>query len=315
MLPAIYAGLCTLFSTLVMPNKADACACGCGIFEVGDFEMFPHGDAGHGFAYFDWDYQNQDHNWSGSSRAPAEDNSDKALKTRFYTAGIQYNFDRRFSMQVEVPYVDRTFSSLGGATGDQRITHRWSQLGDVRVTGIYTGLLRDQPLGLILGLKLPTGDFKHTEPGIDVDRDTQVGTGSTDLLLGAFYQHQLKKGGSWWVFAQVNLDIPMFSQDGYAPGVEADESLGFYYDGWSIGKAKIRPIGQILASERSKDSGPNSANPVASGYERILLSPGIEVDLHPVMIDANVEFPVYQYVTGNQLTSQLLIKVSLSFRF
>lgn len=266
-------------------------------------------------AYFEWDYQDQYRNWSGDSRSPAENNDDKGLKTRFYTMGLQYNITDKITLQLEVPWVDRIFSSLGGETGEQRVTHRWNQLGDMRVTGTYTGLLKDQSLGVSLGLKLPTGDFKHSAPGIDVDRDTQVGTGSTDLLLGVFYHHRVTKRSNWWVFGQANLDIPMFSQDGYAPGLEADEALGFYYDGWSIGRAKIRPIAQILASQRTHDAGRNAAQPVASGYERVLLSPGLEVDLHPVTVDANIEFPVYQYVTGNQLVAETLFKVSVSFHF
>lgn len=32
-----------------------------------------------------------------------------------------------------------------------------------------------------------------------------------------------------------------------------------------------------------------------SGYQRVLLSPGIEFDIHPVMIYADVEFDVVQF--------------------
>ncbi len=47
---------------------------------------------------------------------------------------------------------------------------------------MYTGLSEDMSLGLLAGFKLPTGDHTYN----DFDRDTSLGTGSTDLLLGAY---------------------------------------------------------------------------------------------------------------------------------
>ncbi len=277
--------------------------------------MYPEGNGGDGLVFFDWDFQDQNHNWSGNSRAPAGDNGDLGIKTHFFTAGLQYMFVRDLGLQIEVPYVERSFTSLGGPSGTQAVTRRWSDLGDVRINGLYTGIIRDQSLGVSIGLKLPTGDFKHQEPGIGVDRDTQIGTGSTDLLLGVFYHHWITKDRNWWIFAQAQLDSPMCTQDGYCPGIEGAAALGFYYNGWSIGNAKIRPIAQAIASQRGHDSGPHSAHPVASGYERVLLSPGIEIDFHHVMIDASIELPVYQHVSGDQLISQALFKAGVTYRF
>ena len=48
--------------------------------------------------------------------------------------------------------------------------------------GMYTGFSNDMSKGIIFGVQLPTGNY--TAPGFD--RDTQIGTGSTDLILGAF---------------------------------------------------------------------------------------------------------------------------------
>jgi len=45
------------------------------------------------------------------------------------------------------------------------------------------------------------------------------------------------------------------------------------------------------------------------------LSPGIEINLHPVHIYADVERPVYQHMTGNQLVAPLLFKLSASLHF
>ncbi len=305
-------GLVALLAVLLTPQTSSACACGCGVFEVGDLAMFPDGKGG--MVFLEYDFQHQNHNFSGNSMAPGENNSDQRILTHFVTLGFQYMFNSSWGIKLELPYVSRSFTTISDATGGP-VKLSWSGLGDMRIRGIYTGILKDHSLGVTFGLKLPTGDYNHNDANGDIDRDTQIGSGSTDLLLGIFYHHAITKDNKWRWFAQANLDVPMFSQEGYCPGTELDASVGLYYNGWSVGRAKVRPIFQVINSYRTSDSGPNAMQPVASGYERILLSPGVEIDLHPVMINASVAFPVFQQVTGNQLVAPALVKVAVSFKF
>ena len=119
----------------------------------------------------------------------------------------------------------------------------WSSLGDVRIEGIYTGFFDDMSAGVTLGLKLPTGNDTHDMNTI-LDRDTELGTGSTDLLLGGFYRHTLDSvtPGLFW-FAQAELDIPTLIQGGYRPGVEIDTALGVL-----LPEAKVRQTGHYASS-------------------------------------------------------------------
>jgi hypothetical protein len=135
------------------------------------------------------------------------------------------------------------------------------------------------------------------------------------LLLGAFHRQHLTKDAMWDWFAQASVDVPLLIQDDYRPGVEFDEAAGIYYQGWSIGKLDIVPVAQIIGSERSSDSGANAASPVASGYERLFLSPGIEFQFHPVSVYADVEVPVFQHARGNQLMAPAIFKLVLSYHF
>ena len=57
------------------------------------------------------------------------------------------------------------------------------------------------------------------------------------------------------------------------------------------------------------------ASPVASGYQRILLSAGVQVHIHRVDFYADAELPVYQDFTGNQLAAPVLFKVIATYRF
>lgn len=293
-----------LLAGVLAPGAAFACACGCGVFDVATSSMFPEGAGG--TAFLNYDYQDQNKNWSGTSSAPAANNDDKKIETNFITPGVQYMFNRSWGAQLEVPVLNRTFDSAGNPGPVS-----WTGLGDIRLNAIYTGFSEDLSSGLNLGLKLPTGDYSH-DPGA-IDRDTQIGSGSTDLLLGGYHRAQF--GTSRWNwFAQAELDAPMLIQAQYRPGVELDAAAGVYYDGLSLGRVKISPLAQVIGSFRSHDSG-DAASPDNSGYERVLLSPGIEFDFHPFKIYADVEIPVFQNMRGNQLVAPALFKLSLSYMF
>jgi hypothetical protein len=313
---------------VLAPGVARACACGCGVFDVGTSSMFPH-DAG-GMVFVNYDFQDQDRNWSNTGPAPTENNGDKDIRTDFITYGLQYMFNRSWGVQVEVPYDFRDIKTLGGPTGNQVVSLKWSSLGDIRLEGIFTGFSEDMSSGLTFGVKLPTGDYAHNDAYGDIDRDSEIGTGSTDVLLGAFHRHRLTHDGSLTWFAQGLLDVPVLTQDEYRPGVELDTAAGIYYRGWLLHHLTITPVAQVLASVRTSDSGnyasggiydindnpPN--NPVggrSSGYQRILLSPGIEFHIHPVSVYADVEVPVFQDFVGNQLVAPFLFKMYVSYMF
>src|ERR1700722_5427608 len=305
-------GVAFLFAIVLAPNICRACACGCGIFEVGTSSMLPRGTGG--TAYFEYDYQDQNVNWSGNGTASAANNDDKEIRTSFFTFGVQYMFNRDWGVQAQVPVADRFFKTTSDATNDI-VSMNWTTIGDVRIEGIYTGFSPDQSAGITFGLKLPTGNFTHNDAFDDIDRDTEIGTGSTDLLLGGFYRNNLTSDGKFSYFAQLNGDLPVLIQDQYRPGIEVDGAAGVYMNGLHIGPVGITPIAQVLDGWRGSDGGNNSAHPVASGYERVLLSPGIEFDLHPVMFYADVEVPVYQHVTGEQLVGGTLFKMIVSYHF
>ncbi len=228
-------------------------------------------------------------------------------------------FNRSWGLQAEIPIASRFFETTGGATGNQIVHANWASIGDVRIQAIYTGFFEDQSAGVNFGLKLPTGDYAHNNAYGDVDRDSEIGTGSTDLLLGGFFRHRLiaREHIDW--FAQLELDLPFLnrgdSRGSYRPGAEVDGAAGIYYTALRFGNVNIVPIAQVIASARRQDSGSAAAVPVGSGYQRVMLSPGVEFDLHPFMFYADVELPVYQNTNGDQLVGSFLIKGSISWKF
>jgi hypothetical protein len=261
----------------------------------------------------EYDYQDQNQNWKGNDRSNASNNPDKDIRTGWYTAGAQYMFNRTWGIQVEVPVEDRFFQTTGGSTGEEIKASHFTELGDIRVQGIYTGFFPDMSAGVTFGLKLPTGNFTHNDQYGDVDRDSEVGTGTTDLLLGGYYIHDF--GNGWGAFGQVAADIPLDSRSGYRPGIEVDEALGAYYHHLSFYGVKISPIGEMIFSERSSDGGPQAAYPKASGFDRILVAPGLEFGFRSFSVYTDVEFPTYIHTTGDQLVAPVLVKVVVSYSF
>jgi len=292
-----------LLATALYPIKALACACGCGIFDIGNLLPTTPGGA----VYLEYDYMNQNKNWSGLSHAPAANNSDKDIRTDFYTAGFQYLFENGFGVMAELPYWNRSFATDDGS-GVSTFNH--AALGDVRLTGSYSGFSSDNSTGISFGVKLPTGDSTYP----NFDRDTEIGTGSTDLTFGAYHVGSLDAMGMWRYFSQARYQFAVSSTGGYRPGNELDAVAGVSYDAGMGGTIDWSPTLQIIASTRMHDSGA-AANPMDSGYSRVLLSPGVDVNFKSWTLHAEVDIPIYQNVIGNQLTAPELFKTNIAYNF
>ena len=104
-----------LLATIAMPAVSQACACGCGVFDVGTGAMFPDGAGGQ--VYAEVDLMDQNRNWSGTSAAPAAANADQRIRTAFYTVGTQYMFNRSWGVSVDVPYWSRKFTTTDADSG------------------------------------------------------------------------------------------------------------------------------------------------------------------------------------------------------
>src|SRR6202789_3731821 len=127
-----------IFVFILIPSLSWACACGCGVFDVGTASMFPSGTGG--TIWEEYDFMDQTHNWSRSSKASDEDNDDKQIRSSFITTGFQYMFNRDWGLSVELPYDHRYFRTDNGTPGAPDIqSFDHSAIGDMRVQGIYTG--------------------------------------------------------------------------------------------------------------------------------------------------------------------------------
>jgi len=305
------------------------------MFDVGGGLLPQENDHG-GRVFLEWWHADQNQNWVGGHKASSDLNLDKRLATDWYTAGFMYMFNREWGVMARLPYANRAFTTdTGPPNGVQTFNSR--DFGDLEVMGIYTGLSQDLSTGIMFGLKLPTGAY--TAQGID--RDTQIGSGSTDLILGAFHRGLITGDNAWQYFSQIRWQQPFLYRAAadpdtglselYKPSYQVDGAAGILYNNLYnvLGFDKVTPLVQIIASHRGHDRG-EAADPLNSGFDRLMFSPGIEFT--KVLDEANnrvlkvyfdVEIPFYYRTNAGvndagsegQLIAPYLLKMITSYNF
>ncbi|HEY9166576.1 MAG TPA: hypothetical protein VIS48_10485 [Candidatus Kryptonia bacterium] len=252
-----------------------------------------------------YDFMDQGKDWSNWHGASADLNDDKEIRTSFYTLGVQDMITRDWGVMIEAPLWDRYFKTKEDGGGAAGVDHE--AFGDTRVMGMYTGLSEDMSTGIQFGLKLPTGPFNQSL----MDRDTQIGSGTTDLLLGGY---QMGQEDNWGWYAQALWQHSFDARDGYRPGDSFDFSIGAHYDNL-LETYRIVPMLQLIASFRDIDSGVNS-DPSNTGYDRLYLAPSVQVNLSQMVnLYGELKIPVVTHVRGYQLISPALFSAVASFSF
>src|SRR5262249_52268464 len=151
-----------------------------------------------------------------------------------------------------VPYVVRTHSTFGevDSADDQNpelSSSRSSSLGDVRLVGSYQGFLPTHNLGVQLGVKLPTGHygtavdfFAGPTAGTPLDASLQPGTGSTDIILGAYYFKAISQDFDFFVNGQFQSALKHHQDqpgNDFRPGNSTTVSFGLRY----VSLARLTP--------------------------------------------------------------------------
>ncbi|MGA2446260.1 MAG: hypothetical protein ABSG50_12615 [Opitutaceae bacterium] len=224
---------------------------------------------------------------------------------------LDYVGNPAWGVTVQLPYHDRFHSTV--AAGDVAVsTSQASGLGDVRLLGRYQHFGLQNSYGLQFGLKLPTGRFDQNfatgpQAGAPLDRGLQLGTGTTDVLVGVSYFTRPRD--SLGCFAQVMLDQSLASKDGFRPAASLALNGGvrFLTTGW------LTPQVQLNVRWDGRETGANS-DQANSGDTMIYVSPGMTADLgHRLHAFTFVQLPLYQRVNGLQLEPRWLL--SLGFRY
>lgn len=255
-----------------------------------------------------------------STGEPAE--VEQYTNNRYLMATLDYSNGSDWGVSLTLPLIRRSHATLGsgsdGSTFDRAngaYTSSGSGLGDVRVLGRWFGLTDRHDVGVQFGLKLPTGkkDQLGDEGVTDVDPGLQRGTGTTDLILGAYYFGDV--GSRWGYFTQASyqtaLNHSTMAAGSYKPGDSVNLSVGARYRGWS----SFTPTVQVNARHAKTDSG-DAADTYATGGTLVCLTLGGMLPLTEKFVPyVNVQLPIYQNVNGIQLTPKYIVSVGAKLAF
>ena len=259
-----------------------------------------------------------------STGNPAE--VEKFTNNRYLTTTLDYNQGETWGVTLTVPYIDRDHSTLGtgsdgtnpGPNGDSYDSHG-AGLGDVRVVGRYYGFSEAKNFGIQFGLKLPTGATSQmsNDGAIAVDPGLQLGTGTTDLILGAYYFDNLNQNWDYFVQAQFQSTLAngYMSNGGnggsYRPGDSVNLTGGLRYQGFETFTPEI----QINARNANADSG-TIADTYATGGTLVYLTPGVTIPVTDrLSVHTNLQIPIYQNLNGIQLAPTSIFSIGASFKF
>lgn len=329
----VIAATLALVPLAAMDNALACAACGCTLSKDWGTQGI---SATPGFtADLSYDYVNQNQQRYGSSAASASQISsvwasgnevEDFTVTRTTTASLNYTGDT-WGVSTQLPFVQRTHGTFGSTTGNPfpdysgYATSSDNSFGDIRVIGTYTGFSADKTTGIIAGIKLPTGSTNATfSDGVtQLDRSLQIGTGSTDLILGGFLTGAVGKYG-WFAQGTVQHAVATKSiaGDDYRPGDAYTLNTGIRYAKFG---ARFTPMLQLNYIHRQADSGTGATydvntNAPLTGGTLIYLAPGALLRVGGgTSVYGFVQLPVYQNVVGLQLSPRYTLTAGISHAF
>lgn len=235
---------------------------------------------------------------------------------RNFTGTLDWSFSPEWGVTLRAPLVNRTHNHVHneddgvGGVGPEPESWNFTELGDMQVVGRYA-FFQDgnAAVGVRFGLKLPSGSkTEKNGAGEKAERSLQPGTGSTDGILGLYYNRRV---GNFTWFGQVSWQQVIHEHDHFRPGRQLGLDVGMNYlltPDWSL-------MIQANVQHKSRDSGAN-AEPDDSGATHLFLSPGISYRAtHEVQIYGFLQQPIYQHVRGAQLTADWAAALGVSVQF
>ncbi len=322
-------------------STALACAtCGCAL----------SADAATGYSSatgwrvtFESDFINQDQLRGGSTAATAaqvvNSPSDPALGggeverqtiNRYLSLGLSYSPTSTWNFNLVVPWVARSHTTYGtqlapfeasDVAPEQISGASVSGLGDIKLITSFQGLLPTHNLGLQLGIKLPTGaygtDVKFASgpwAGQPLDASLQAGTGSTDLIAGAYYYQAISQNFDAFISGQYQAAIA-HAQDqpgnDFKPGNSANISFGLRYEA----DPRWIPQLQINLTHKSADEGALADSPDTEGTVAYV-SPGVTLRVMPALhVYGFVQVPVYSRLDGYQVFPHWTASMGAAYAF
>lgn len=221
-----------------------------------------------------------------------------------------WNIGQRFQVLTFVPYnINHQVSDEG--TSDLK------GLGDAALMVNYkvfatTNKNVSQQLWFGAGVKLPTGKFviDANDPDVAAVANTQLGSGSTDLLLNGMYNISINKLG---VNTTVNYKINTANKEDYRFGNKLTAGAFVYYV-FPLKGVVISPDAGLLY-QHTEHSALQDSKIDLTGGKILEGSLGSEISFKRVAIGLRVQLPVAQNFAKNQTKEKIKGMMHVSFAF
>ncbi len=244
------------------------------------------------------------------------DNNINFRSTHTVMLQVSYGLFKNFTISVLTPYVWLN-EEVTAFSGEQR--YQSSGLGDLMITGSYSIINTNSTnIGLGGGIKLGNGKTKiEGSDGFVLPPTLQPGTGSTDYILFASFNHQLairkqaKVDGS--VFKQFNTESSSFASFSSYKFGNSWQFFTTYYDQFLIGGLIFTPSIGLRGRVADEDEINSNLNNNTGGFW-LSLTPGIGADItKKLAISVNENIPIYRSLNGFQLTTTHRLILSLRY--
>ena len=276
----------------------------------------------------EYDYLHQDELRKGTAAAagvPDGTELERDTLNRYFTVDLNYTPNADWNIDLRVPYVVRSHSTYGEFDSTAPLPEpsysRSSSLGDIKLIASYQGFLAARNFGVQLGVKLPTGrygtavDFNRgPAAGTPLDASLQPGTGSTDVIVGAYYHRfigdnvEVMANGQFQGALEERMDQP---GNDFRPGNSTTLSAGVRYDAFQSWAPQL----QLNLLHKSADQGALADTPDTVGTVAYV-SPGLTVRLRPALqVYGFAQLPVYSNLDGYQLFPRFTVSVGISYAF
>jgi len=336
----------------LLPAQAFACAtCGCSlnIDAAAGYSSEPGWRIG-----FDESFLDQDRLRHGSGPASPQDVVDhpvdpgegggeieKRTINRYANLSVAYRPNADWGFTAILPWVSRSHATYGDQEApfvpgdiapDQVSGVDLSGFGDMKFLVNYQGFLPTHNLGVQFGVKLPTGRYGgqnedsgdiagnpvkfQTGPmaGDALDTSLQAGTGSTDLIVGAYGYRAVSQDFDAYASVRYQAAVARkLDREGtdFRPGNQLNATIGTRYEV----NPRVVPQLQLNLVRKSRDTGA-LADQLDSAGTIAWLSPGVTVSLRGnVQAYAFAQMPVYSRLEGYQLLPRWTATIGLSVGF
>ncbi len=288
---------------LYSANACEICGCGLGNYYIGIMPQFSHKFIGVRYQFNQFKTRlNND---------PTQFSNDFYQTVELWSG---WNIGKRWQVLFFIPF------NINHQNSDEGVSNK-NGLGDIALLANYKVLdkmkksgatIIAQQLWMGAGIKLPAGkfDIDPTDPDVAAAANTQIGSGSTDVMLNAMYNIHINKLG---ISTSTSYKINTTNKSDYRFGNRFSANSFVYYSLPVPGaKAVLTPNLGMLYQYSGENVLQNSKVDLTGG-NLLLVAAGSEMSFNKVTIGFNTQIPVSQDFAVRQTKSKIKGMLHITF--